>query len=265
MVLLSTRELDEGISGKVISGIGGSFRRNPHSFAIIGIEYKMKNQQDKESRLDRIERGLDLLLQGTSELKESQERYSQERREAQDRIDEEILELKESQKKTDEQQKKTDEQLRKTIKKLDDIGRQLGDLGLVQGEVAEDLFYRNVRYLFKEDRDIIFGDVKRNLKKKGVGEYDIVAVNGNSVLVIEIKNKLQKRMVDRFINKGLPKFKEAFPQYRDRRLLGGIGALVVKDDVGRYAEKAGLYVLTQTSEGGVAIANRKKFRAKEFS
>jgi len=72
----------------------------------------MKNQQDKESRLDRIERGLDLLLQGTSELKESQ--------------------------------KKTDEQLNKTIKKLDDIGRQLGDLGLVQGEVAEDLFYRNV-------------------------------------------------------------------------------------------------------------------------
>jgi len=24
--------LDEGISGKVISGIGGSFRRNPHRF-----------------------------------------------------------------------------------------------------------------------------------------------------------------------------------------------------------------------------------------
>ena len=119
----------------------------------------MKNQQDKESRLDRIERGLDLLLQGTSELKESQERYSQERRESQDRIDEEILELKES-------QKKTDEQLRKTIKKLDDIGRQLGDLGLVQGEVAEDLFYRNVRYLFKEERDMIFADVKRNLKKR---------------------------------------------------------------------------------------------------
>ncbi len=164
-----------------------------------------------------------------------------------------------------ESQKKTDEQLKKTIKKLDEIGRQLGDLGLVQGEVAEDLFYRNIRYLFKEERDMIFADVKRNLKKKGFGEYDIVAADGDAVLVIEVKNKLQKRMVDRFINKALPKFKEAFPQYRDRRLLGGIGALVVKDDVGRYAEKAGLYVLTQTSEGGVAIANRKKFRAKEFS
>jgi len=32
--------------------------------------------------------------------------------------------------------------------------------------------------------------------------------------------------------------------------LKAIGAPVVKDDVGRYAEKAGLYVLTHTDEGG---------------
>jgi len=198
----------------------------------------MKRQQDNESRLDRIERVLELLLQGTSELKESQ-------------------------KKTDAQLQKTDELLEKTIRKLDEIGRQLGDLGLVQGEVAEDLFYRNVRYLFRS-RDMDFRKVKRNLKKKGVGEYDIVAVDSDAVLVIEIKNKLQKRMIDAFINKRLSKFKEAFPEFRGRRLFGGIGALVVKDDVSRYAEKAGLYVLTQTSEGGAALANRKTFRAKEF-
>ena len=195
---------------------------------------------DQESRLDRIERGLELLLQGTSELKESQ-------------------------KKTDVQLQKTDELLEKTIKKLDEIGRQLGDLGLVQGEVAEDLFYRNVRGLFKEERDMIFADVKRKLKKKGVGEYDIVAVNGDAVLVIEVKNKLQKRMVDNFVEKKLPKFKKTFPEYQGRRVFGGIGALVVKDAVSRYAEKAGLYVLTQTSEGGAALVNRKNFRAKEFS
>lgn len=107
--------------------------------------------------------------------------------------------------------------------------------------------------------------MKRNLKKKGVaGEYDTVAVNGDAVLVIEVKNKLQNRMVDNFLEKKLPRFKKNFPEYRDRRLLGGIGALVVKDAVGRYAEKAGLYVLTQTSEGGAALINRKNFRAKEF-
>ena len=200
----------------------------------------MEKQQIKETRLDRIEKSLELLIQGT-------------------------LELKESQSKTDQQLHRTDQQLHETIRKLDEIGRQLGDLGLVQGEVAEDLFFRNVRYLFKEKRNMIFADVKRNLKKKGAGEYDIVAVNGDAVLVIEVKNKLQNRMVDNFVEKKLPKFKEIFPEYRGRRLFGGMGALVVKDAVSRYAEKAGLYVLTQTSEGGAALVNRKNFRAKEFS
>ena len=87
----------------------------------------MKAKQDKETRSDCIEKGLEVLLQGTSELKESQ-------------------------KKTDAQITETGELLQRTITKLDEIGRQLGDLGLVQGEVAEGLFYRNIRYLFKEER-----------------------------------------------------------------------------------------------------------------
>jgi len=215
----------------------------------------MKVQREKETRLDRIEKGLKLLLQGTSELREDQKRYTAEREEEQKRYTEERRET----------QKKIDAQIEKTTRNLAETRRQLADLGLVQGEVAEDLFYRNVRYLFKAERDIIFTDVKRNLKKKGVGEYDIVAVNGDAVLVIEVKNKLQKRMIDRFVDKKLPKFPEIFPEFRGRRLFGGIGALVVKDDVGRYAEKEGLYVLTQTSEGGAALINRKTFRAKEFS
>jgi septal ring factor EnvC (AmiA/AmiB activator) len=153
----------------------------------------MKSKQNKESRLDRIEKGLALLLQGASELKESQKK-----------TDAQLQETNAQQRKTDAQIQKTEKQLEKTIIKLDEIGRQLGDLGLVQGEVAKDLFYRNVRYLFKNERDMIFADVKRNLKRKGAGEYDIVAVNGDSVLVIEVKNKLQKRMVDNFLEKRLP-------------------------------------------------------------
>ena len=54
------------------------------------------------------------------------------------------------------------------------------------------------------------------------------------------------------------------PEYRDSKILAGVGALVVKDDVGRYAEKAGLFVLTQASDGGAALLNRKDFRPKEF-
>jgi Holliday junction resolvase-like predicted endonuclease len=175
----------------------------------------MANQQE-ETRMDRLEKNIDLLFKGIYELKESQKLTDEQIR----KTDEQLLELGESQKKTDEQLKKTDEQLRKTelmlnrtIKKLDDIGRQLGDLGLVQGEVAEDLFYRNVTSVFKK-QNLDFERVRRNLKSKGVGEYDIVAEDGNQVLVIEVKNKLEKRMVDQFVNVKIRRFKDAFPRYR---------------------------------------------------
>jgi len=199
-----------------------------------------------ETRLDRIEKAIEDLLLGISELKESQMR-----------TDAQIMELKDS-------QKKTDAQMRRTDAKLDRIGRQLADLGLVQGEVAEELFYRNLPALFRK-RKVKFREVRRNVKKKGAGEYDIVAVDGGRVLVVEVKNKLNKRMVDQFIEKRLPRFKELFPEYSRLRLEGGIGALVVRDDVGRYAEKAGLYVLTQTDEGGATLLNRDDFKPRAFS
>ena len=40
--------------------------------------------------------------------------------------------------------------------------------------------------------------------------------------------------------------------------------LLVKHAVGRYAEKAGLFVLTQTDDGGAALLNRKGFKPREF-
>jgi len=166
--------------------------------------------------------------------------------------------------KTDEQLNRTDAQLRKTIQKLDNIGCQLGDLGLVQGEVAEDLFFRNLRGVFRKTK-MDLKKVKRNLKRKGEGEFDLVAVDGGKVLVVEVKNKLEKRMVDRFIEKKLPRFKEIFPEYEKYQVVGAMGALVVKDDVGRYAEKAGLYVLTQTDEGGAALLNREGFKPRTFN
>jgi len=276
----------------------------------------------KESRMDRIEKGMEEFFRGMAELRKDAGEFREgmkelkefqretteqirELRESQKKTDEsfrrvhnEILELKESQKKTDEQLNRTDEQLnrtneqlnrtneqlnrtddqldrtdeqldrtdaqlKKTIKKLDDIGATLGEMGIVQGKIAEDLFYRNVRHVFGQ-KNMAFSDVRRNLKKKGVGEYDIVAVEKNTVLVVSVKNKLERYMIDSFLNEKLPKFRQIFPQYSDFRLIGGVGALVMDDGVGRYAEKKGLYVMTQNGEGGAMLVNRTNFTAKEF-
>jgi vacuolar-type H+-ATPase subunit I/STV1 len=119
--------------------------------------------------MDRVERYLEAFTKefgkGMTDLKESQ-----------NRTDAQILELKESQKKTDEQLNRTDEQLRKTIKKLDKVGEDLDKLGIVQGEVAEELFYRNVNGLFNS-LDLQFDRIRRNVKVGAEGEYDIVAYN----------------------------------------------------------------------------------------
>jgi hypothetical protein len=241
---------------------------------------ELKNMTDniQETRMDRIERYLEEFTKefnkGMLELKEYQKETSEQIRDLkgyQKETSEQIRDLKGYQKETSEQirelkesQKKTDEQLNKTIIKLDKVGKQLADQGLVQGEVAEELFYRNVKGLFRP-LDLRFERIRRNVKVKGQGEYDIVADDKGRVLVIEVKNKLNRRMVDEFMEKKLARFKTLLPEYRDSRILAGIGALVVKDDVGRYAERAGLFVLTQTSDGGAALLNRKDFRPKEFA
>jgi len=199
-----------------------------------------------QDRLDRLEKLAEEMFAGIAQLRESQAK-----------TDEQIRELRES-------QTKTDEQMRRTDAKLDRIGRQLGDLGLVQGEVAEELFFRNLRGVFSKTK-MDLKKVKRNLKRKGKGEFDLVAVNGDKVLVVEVKNKLEKRMVDTFLERKLPRFKELFPEYAKYQVVGAMGALVVKDDVGRYAEKAGLYVLTQTDEGGAALFNKEGFEPKTFN
>jgi len=197
-------------------------------------------------RLDRIEKNMEELFKGIRELREGM----RELRDFQMQTEREIRELREFQKETSVQ--------------IRELRAQLGDLGIVQGEIGEELFYRNLKSMFKE-RGIIFNSVRRNLRKRRDDrEYDIVATNGTQVLVVEVKNKLRRKQIDQFLEERLPEFKEKFPQYKDKELLGAVGALVVKDDVARYAEKKGLFVLTQTDEGGATILNKEKFKPKVF-
>ena len=83
-----------------------------------------------ETRIDRIERYIEEFSKGMLELKESQKK-----------TDAQIIGLK-------EYHRQTEELLQATIKEFRVTQKSLGDLGLVQGEVAEELFYRNVKGLF---------------------------------------------------------------------------------------------------------------------
>ncbi len=218
-------------------------------------------QKQTEKKLEESHRRTEEEIRQTqAEIRE----FKEAQREAHREID---MMIKENQKgiaELRESQKETERFLKEVMRGIRDLRVQLGDLGLVQGEIGEELFYRNLKSVFKK-RGIVFNRVRRNLRRRRDDpEYDIVATNGRQVLVVEVKNKLKKRHIDNFLEDQLPEFKRLFPEYKNKELLGAVGGLVVKDEVGRYAERKGLFVLTQTDEGGAAIINKEKFKPTVF-
>jgi len=235
-----------------------------------------------EDRLDRLEKLAEEMFEGIAELRKSQAKIDEQLKElkaAQAKTDEQlnrndvlIRELRESQAKTDVKHKpsgaqfnRTDTQIRKTSRNLDLITIQLWEQGLIQMEAPEDLFYRNMKGVFRKI-GLDLKKVKLNLKRQGQEPYHLVSEGSEVVLVMEVETKLMSKwLVERFINEKLPRFKKIFPEYEKHQVVGGMGALVMKDDVGRYAEKAGLYVLTQTDEGGATLLNQEGFEPKTFN
>ncbi len=186
-------------------------------------------------------------------------------------------EIQEQQKQTDVQLAKTDVQSAKTDvqsakrdihldrlqKNIDQLTKHLDDMGYI--DVAEDLFRSNIAHLL-EKRGMPVDSVETNLKMSNSSQYDIVAVNKEKAkaVVLEVKDKLKPKHIQHFLKTRLPRFKRDFPMFAAYTIYGAVGSLVVPEQLERQAEKAGLFVFTQTRDGGAGIANEANFRAKVF-
>ena len=188
---------------------------------------------------DRINILSDLIIESTKEfnrhLEESRREFEESRREFDRR-------LKESQDKFD--------------REMAELRKNIGGIGNIQGEIAEDLFRRNVLAAL-ESLGMHMDSVFHNLKAPGLRQYDVTAVNGTQVVVFEIKNKLRPDDITRFLQTQLPQFKEAFPQFKDHKVYGGVGALVMSREQEAEAAAQGLFVLTQGMDGIAHIQEPK--------
>ena len=61
----------------------------------------------------------------------------------------------------------------------------------------------------------------------------------------------------------LVKFKQLMPRYQDVNALGAVAAMVVPDDVARYAYRKGLFVLAQSGDS-LIILNDVQFLPKAW-
>ncbi len=177
-------------------------------------------------------------------------------------ITEGFREIRKSQRRTDEYMQETARQMRETDRRL---------------QKAEDLFTTQWGKLMQS---LVRGDLVRLLDSRGIGvrslahqtlarrggesyEVDIVAVNGEEIVVVEVKTTLRPEDVRRFRSK-LGRFKEWWSEYRDRTVYGAMAFLQAADGVALHAERQGFFVIRATGDSA-SIVNVEDFEPRVFA
>ncbi len=149
-------------------------------------------------------------------------------------------------------------ELRKSVKDLKDlVTGQWGKLmeSLVEGDLVKLLQDRKIDVIGVAERH------KRTVDGKDY-EIDLIAINGNEIVVVEVKTTLGKRNVDHFLKK-LKVFKDIFTEYKNRKVYGCVAYLRENEGSAGYSQKKGLLVIRATGSSA-SIVNKEKFKPKEF-
>ncbi len=167
----------------------------------------------------------------------------------------EIEEIRTIQRETAKEMKETTRGL-KEAKAL--FNTQWGQLmeSLVEGDLIEIL----------NQWDIAIAHTSTRVKQRGRGddyEYDIIAVNGREVVVVEVKTTLKVSDVKDFLE-SLGKLTVRMPYHKDKRIYGAVAWLRADEEAEVYAAKQGLFVIRATGSSA-RIVNRKDFKPQVFS
>ena len=194
-------------------------------------------------------------------LRESQEKTEKSLRESQEKTEKSLRELKKS-------LKESNRELTKNLNEANgNFNNKWGKFleNLVKGDLVKLLSERNIKVDRIQPRLIICGPTGRE-----IGDFDLVAINGNEIVAIEVKTTLTKEKVEKFIGR-LKMFKKYFPEYGDKVIYGGVAFLCEPEDeeargAAEYAEENGLFVIF--SPGGssnvTTMSNSKDFKPKSF-
>ena len=163
---------------------------------------------------------------------------------------------------TDKQFKETDQKFKDTERLVKEISKRIGDLGNRLGDFVQEMVRPALVNLFRE-RGIDVHEVHPNIYVERDGEsaeIDLLVVNEQTAIAVECKSQMTIDDVNEHLNR-LEKLKRLLPKYRDVELMGAVAAMVMPNDVARYAYREGLYVLAQ-SGNTVLIRNDGKFSPK---
>lgn len=168
-----------------------------------------------------------------------------------------IKELLRSQQETDRKFQETDRKFQDTDRKLN----QLEQLFTSQwGKLMESLVEGDLVNLLVQ-RGIAITDTTTRLKGKRPGggnyEFDIIAHNGEEVVVVEVKTTLRPDDVKNFLDK-LDHLKDWIPRYAQNRIYGAMAWLTADASAEAMAIKRGLFSIRATGDSA-SIQNDPAF------
>ncbi len=155
----------------------------------------------------------------------------------------------------------TDKQFKETDKKIKELSMlftsQWGKLveSLVEGDLVNILNQWGIQVEKTIQR------VKGNHKGQNF-EFDILAINGKEIVIVEVKTTLRVQDVNHFHEK-LWKAKQFMPEYNDKQIYGAMAFVIAEGASERMAENQGFFVIRATGNSS-SIVNKNSFKPKAF-
>ena len=133
---------------------------------------------------------------------------------------------------------------------LSELRKQVNGINETSGRIAEEQVFeafnksKTFGGLHFNDVDPNFGRIKRLEDGTRIqGQYDVVLINDNTVVIIEVKIRARKDDISDLIDKKLKNFKILFSDYADYRFMLGLAADTFDKSVIDLAIKNGIAII----------------------
>jgi hypothetical protein len=146
-------------------------------------------------------------------------------------------------------QAKTDAQMAKTDKKLTSMLEMLDGITTSQGLVAEEFFFNTLADSLTVG-GVKYDGITSNIRRKINGQWvevDLILDNGTSLAIIEVKYRARPKNIVQLQNT-IRTYRQAFPQYKDFKIYGGIASFNIDDSVADEAHENGFFILKRKGD-----------------
>jgi len=135
---------------------------------------------------------------------------------------------------------------KETARIIKENSKQIGGISDSNGKVAQETIF----HILEKDKTfagITFDDVSPQVPImkgfKTVTDIDVLMLNGDTIALIEVKYKVDKKDVNKLIFDTVDKFRENFKDYSDYKIVLGVGGMSFDDDAIQEAKQNGVGII----------------------